>query len=364
MLGYVILGSPVILPPDRMEPTRKRVTVRDIADQLHISHATVSRSLHGDRRISESMRLKVRQKADEMGYRPDPMLAALAQYRRGNAKMPICAGLAWVNHWPEPKKLRTYKEFDLYWQGAAAESERCGFRLEEFVLNKQMTPARLEKILLARNIQGILIPPHGTMAPEWESFNWNNFCVVRFGHSVSHPRAHMISSDQLTDGLIAFENVWTHGYRRIGLVSLPKSTTRFGAGYLFSQMRLSPETRIPPLVFPEHHDEKTRCRIVKSWLNKHKPDAILTDVRQMRETLLNLGYKVPEDLGLAAFSVLDGGADAGIDQNSSEIGKAAVQMLISLINHNERGIPEVCRELLIEGNWVNGSTLPPKYYHE
>ena len=65
-----------------------------------------------------------------------------------------------------------------------------------------------------------------------------------------------------------------------------------------------------------------------------------------------------------AFSVLDGGADAGIDQNSSEIGKAAVQMLISLIKHNERGIPEVCRELLIEGNWVNGSTLPPKYYHE
>jgi LacI family transcriptional regulator len=320
--------------------------------------------LRDDRRISESMRNKVRQKADEMGYRPDPMLAALAQYRRGNTKARICSGLAWINQWPNPKQLRAYKEFDLYWQGALAESERCGFRMEEFVINKQLTLPRLEKILLARNVQGILIPPHGNFATEWRGIDWNNFCAVRFGHSVPHPRSHIITSDQLTDGLIAFENIWKQGYRRIGLVSLPKTVTRFCAGYLFSQMRFSSGTRIPPLVFPEDHNEEIRCRIVKSWINKHKPDAIVTDVRQMRDTLLKVGCEVPASMGLAAFSVLDGGADAGIDQNSWEIGKAAVQMLISLISHNERGIPEVCRELLIEGCWVNGSTLPPKYYHD
>jgi hypothetical protein len=35
-------------------------------------------------------------------------------------------------------------------------------------------------------------------------------------------------------------------------------------------------------------------------------------------------------------------------------------MLISLINHNERGIPEFCRELLVEGRWKDGATLPSK----
>lgn len=82
----------------------------------------------------------------------------------------------------------------------------------------------------------------------------------------------------------------------------------------------------------------------------------------MRGTLAKVGYEVPSDMGLAAFSVLDGGADADIDQNSREIGRAAVQMLISLINHNERGIPEMCRELLVEDRWVNGSTLPLKMH--
>src|ERR1017187_4344007 len=98
-----------------MEPDyqNKRVTVRDIARRLNVSHATVSRSLREDRRISEPVRQKVKLMAKEMGYRPDPMLSALAHYRRGNTNAPIGAELAWVNHWPEPKQFRSFKEFDL-----------------------------------------------------------------------------------------------------------------------------------------------------------------------------------------------------------------------------------------------------------
>jgi LacI family transcriptional regulator len=95
-------------------------------------------------------------------------------------------------------------------------------------------------------------------------------------------------------------------------------------------------------------------------LKKYKPDAILTDVSELPGLLKKIGCKIPDDLGLATTSVLDGNADAGIDQNSKEIGKVAIQLLISLINHNERGIPRVCREVLVEGQWVDGKTLPPK----
>ena len=97
-----------------------------------------------------------------------------------------------------------------------------------------------------------------------------------------------------------------------------------------------------------------------AWLRRSKPDAIFTDCSNLTRLLANCGYAVPKDIGLAATSVLDGGASSGIDQNSKEIGKAAIQLLISLINHNERGIPDICRELLIEGRWVDGDTLPAK----
>jgi len=54
----------------------KRITVRDIARRLKISHTSVSRSLRDDRQISVALRQKVQQAAKIMGYRPDPMILA------------------------------------------------------------------------------------------------------------------------------------------------------------------------------------------------------------------------------------------------------------------------------------------------
>jgi LacI family transcriptional regulator len=338
---------------------KARVTLRDIAERLNISHTTVSHALRDTPRFSKELRMLVKRTAEEMGYRPDPMLSALAHYRRGKKNIPIAAELAWINQWPDPKQLRSFHEFDLYWKGALEEAERNGFRLEEFTINERMSPTRVEKILLTRNIRGILIPPHGGITLNWGDLRWEHFCIVRLGHSISTPRAHLVTSDQLTDGIIAVENIWKRGYRRIGLAISLKVQTRFSAGYFFSQMEWPPELRIPVLAVPEKGSEKDLQQI-RSWLKQHKPDAILTDLTAMPEWLAQFGYNVPGDVGLAILSVLEGGVDAGIDQNSEEIGKAAIQLLISLINHNERGIPEICRELLVEGRWVDGSTLPPK----
>lgn len=337
-----------------------RVTLRDVARRLKVSHTTVSRALRNDPRISETMRRRVQETANEMGHRPDPMLSALAQYRHNKLTKSISAELAWINQWPDPKRLHSFREFELYWEGALEEADRCGFRLEEFVINKQMSPARTARVLYARNIRGILIPPHGGSPLDWQGFDWEDFCIVRFGHSISSPRAHVVTSDQLTDGMMAFENMWNRGYRRIGLVTSGKMYTRFGAGYFFSQMKWSPNLRLPALAITQEKNALDQ-QLLKSWLKNNKPDAILTDVGELRGMLEAVKCQVPQDVGLAVLSVLDGNADAGIDQNSKEIGKAAVQLLISLINHNECGVPNICREVLVEGKWVNGSTLPLRH---
>jgi LacI family transcriptional regulator len=344
-------------------PPNSRVTLRDIARRLKVTHTTVSRALRDSHQISAILREKVRRVANELGYRPDPMLAALAHYRRANINAPICSELAWINLWPNPKDLRKQREFDLYWKGAFAEAERCGFRLEEFTPDKTMTMARLKQIFRARNIHGVLLPPKAPgQVPVWDDFEWDGFCVVRFGHSIQHPNVHLVASDQMSDGLIAYENIRRNGYRRIGLVTnefRSKNLVRFAAGYLFGSMVVPEAERLNPLILAQvnaHEDEQA----LLAWIKHTRPDAIITDLASLKEMLGHIGYQVPQDVALAAMSVLDGNADAGIDQNSGEIGRAAVQMLISLINRNERGIPKICREVLIEGCWVDGSTLPPK----
>lgn len=341
----------------------RRVTLRQIASRLGISHTTVSRALQNDPRISEAVRERVQETAKNVGYEPDPMLAALAHYRRSNVEHPVTAALAWVNTWPEPKKLRSFHEFDLYWKGASAEATHNGYRLDELDCPKEMSPARLQEVLRARGIRGILLPPTWAgMTQDWGSFNWDEFCVVRFGYSTKSPAAHLVTSDQLSNGLLAFERMWNLGYRRIGMVMWEKQGTqlvRFAAGYLYGQLQVPAKFHLHPLLLKEAGqaaDEKQ----LQSWLKKARPDAILTDVSPLPRMLKRAGYRVPQDLGLAALSVLDGGASAGIYQNSDEIGRAAIQLLISLIHHNQRGMPEIPREVIVPGRWVDGDTLPPK----
>jgi LacI family transcriptional regulator len=341
---------------------RARITLSDIARKFRVSHTTVSRALRNDRQISNSLAKKIQQAAREMGYRPDAMLSALAHYRRTSKARPIEAEIAWVNFWPSPEQLRKVHEFDLYWQGAASEAEQSGYRLEEFRLDKEMPARRLERVLLARNIAGIMIPPsRHDLSPDWGDFHWEHFCIVRFGQTTTPPRAHQISADQLYDSVLAYENIRNKGYRRIGLVTtgIGGKRLRFLAGYLYAQAQENAGRRLCPLLFNTAPGRDSLPKLI-AWLKATKPDAILTDQAGVPEMLAQVGYRMPTDIGVAATSIVDGYADAGIYQNSDEIGRAAVQLLISLIHHNERGIPRVRREILVEGEWVDGKSLPTR----
>ena len=121
----------------------RRITVRDIAKEVGVSHTTVSLALRNNPRISDKLREKIQNKAKEMGYSPDPMLSALSNYRLNNQEHPVQAALAWINPWNPPEKLRSFKVFDLYWKGASQTAGNLGYRLEEFIL-KDISTVRYE----------------------------------------------------------------------------------------------------------------------------------------------------------------------------------------------------------------------------
>ena len=338
------------------------VTLRDIAKKLGISHVSVSRVLHNSPLVSASLRKRVQAAAKSLDYHPNAMAVALGQRRYHTAVHPIKAELAWINFWRNPQELRSYREFDLYWKGACETAERLGYRLEEFICHDQITLPRLEKILLTRNISGILIPPHrmGDLPSDWHSLHWEKFSVVRFGYSVAYPKVSVAGGDYLIYGLLAFENIRRLGYRRIGYVYSRTTTGRAQAGFLMKQQELPPKDRIPVLILTDKKDQSIETPRLSAWIKRHRPDAILTDISAMHKMLRTAGYRVPRDIGLATTSVLDGGADAGIFQNSVEIGKAAVETLVALINYSQTGIPSLYRQVLIEASWVDGSSLPPR----
>jgi len=346
-------------------PDPTPVTLRDVAAKLKVSHSTVSRALQNSPHISLARRQEIQEAAQKMGYRPHAVATLLGHQRHAADKRPVSSEVAWINCWPDPKRLRAFKEFNLYWKGASSRAEANGYRLEEFACNDQLSPSRLEQILLARNIHGVILPPNGGYPPPpgWEKVNWEKFCMVRFGSSVKSPCVHLVTSNHLTSGIAAIENMWRLGYKRIGFVGSTDFHIHFRAGFLLKQIHQV--TGKPPIIdflssSASGEDQFSRLLAFSSWLKKNRPEAIFTQVPQTREMLIKLGYRVPEDIGLAATSILDGNADAGIDQNSEEIGRAAFETLLSLLNHHQYGIPKVVREVVITGTWVDGSSLPQR----
>lgn len=59
----------------------QQITLKAIAEETGFTVATVSRALSGKDRLAPATRAKVREAAERLGYRPDPMLSRLAAYR-------------------------------------------------------------------------------------------------------------------------------------------------------------------------------------------------------------------------------------------------------------------------------------------
>lgn len=342
-------------------PTFNRVTIRDIAVKLGVSHVTVSLALRNSPRISKGRREQVQSLAKEMGYRPDPILSSLVVYRQSKRPAPIHSAIAWINHWEHPEALRKVGEFNAYWSGASAAAERFGYRLDEFVWQPDFTPQRFETILQTRNVRGVLIPPHRNQ-PDWGSFHWDNFSVIRFGLSVRSPYSHIVTADHLRGTVSAMEKIHTYGYERIGFVVPGDFDLRLGGnwtgGFYAAQRLLNMAHPLPPLITQQNLEAPLFERKFKQWFDKNKPDAILTVDSRVIQALKQLKLRIPQDVAVAASTVIDIPVDAGINQNSEEIGRVAVETLISLINANDRGKPSVPRRILVEGTWTDGASLP------
>jgi LacI family transcriptional regulator len=342
----------------------KRVTVYDVAQRIGVSHATVSMALRNHPSISESRREEVKRVAAEMGYQPDPHLAALAAYRRANAPAKVQSAIAWINLWEAPDRLRKHREFDLYWEGAAEAARRVGYRLDEIQWSADYTAKRFEQILLTRGIRGVLIPPH-PVVPDWGDFDWKKFCIVRFGLSVPSPDSHLVTADHLRAVIMAVRTMTEYGYQRIGLVVPSDSDRKLGGSFVggFSSAgQIFNFPVLPPLLTEEVlygvAPEKARAALAR-WMKAQKPDAILTTIPNVPVMLRELGFRIPKDVAVAGTAV-DVPVDAGIDQHSEAIGRIAVETLVAQINLNKRGEPSDPYRVLVESRWRDGKSCPRK----
>lgn len=343
------------------DPSKRLVTLRDIAKQLGVSHTTVSLALKGSPRVSEELRRKIQQFAQEVNYRPDPLLQQLASYKKTSKEVSSQSVIAWINDWEDPSRFFKYSEFQSYYDGAIQMAAKLGFRIEVFNTNEQgISPGRLAKILISRGIRGVIVPPQPKRyhIPDKE---WSGLAVLRIGFNNPSPRNHVVGPDQFEGGRQAALGMLAAGYTRIGYVGNHPNEARmrynFSSGFQSGRdPNVNDSDRVPHLFFQDDSLE-SGMEVYQRWLQENRVEAVLSGHRGVEEWTAALGLTFGKDLGLAGTSLVDSILDSGIDQHPHEIGAVAIQFLAQLIAHYSFEIPEISQRLLISPTFVCGSSL-------
>jgi DNA-binding LacI/PurR family transcriptional regulator len=336
-----------------------RVTQRDIAHKANVSHVTVSLALRNDASIPEKTRKRIQKIAEQLGYSPDPLLTALASYRSQNRPASYHANIGWLMSSPHAGKAG-WGDFSLYYKGAEQRARQLGYVLDEINLlgeeyKDQKNYKWLHRLLNARNITGVILPPSHIAAAEF-NFDFSHYSAVRIGYSYRSPILHTVANSQFRTVLVAMQKVAALGYRRIACIltqELDERTSwQFLGGYLAGQHLVPREHWIPPF-YTASGEEPTEA--FYHWVVKNKVECFIAPgYDKLYRSLVKRGL----DIGYADTQVLEEDRFfGGIHQNSRQVGVAAVDQLVSMMHRNDVGFPTIPSQLLIEGSWREGKTL-------
>ena len=333
-----------------------------IARATGVSAMTVSRVLRNMPRVAADTRQRVLQAAKKLGYSPDPHMARLMARVRSHRRRHAEAVIALVRDNIPGDELLDHAYQYVALHDIRARAERHGYRAEEFLLDRtKMSATRLAQILEARGIEGLIISPQSSHSIGME-LDYSRFASVTLGYGLQQPALHRASTNMTRGILQATAELSARGYRRIGLAVTQwvdaRSDHTYSGAMLTYQQHIAPRDRVPLLLFPEN-SLAHEFHIFRAWFNRHRPDVVISFDSYVPEWLTQkLKRKIPEQVGMVVHDWVEQHRNfAGIHHRRAHVAAAAVDMLATLLMQNERGVPDIPRQILTPPTWVEGPSI-------
>ena len=346
-------------------PARKRYyTLADIAARAGVHVTTVSLALRDHPSIPPTTRARIRAVAKEIGYQRDPLLDALNFHRSRQAQQARSVGSAFVVHAGTTRLFGGNHYQPLVYAGAKAAAEARGHTLDIFVVGQgYLAPARLNTILNARGITGVLLSTFEIDIGQLD-LDWSQFCAVKIECLHLRPHLDAVSNDQLQVARLAMHRLRKLGYRRIGLATAREDQTRlaesFGMGVLLEQASLPEAECVPPLIF-SLADVPMLPRLLTEWMRAYQLDVIISNWSELFDAFATAGIRLPDDVAFACLDIPPSMPHvAGIVQNHRLVGQRAMEQLAIMADAYQRGVPEAQSITYIPGYWQDGVTAPAK----
>jgi len=339
------------------------VSLQRIAERAGVSAMTVSRALRNEPRVAKATRERILSIATELGYRPDPQLSRIMtqlQDRRRTRERETIAVIREAETGSDlPGPTYQYVPIDAIRKRA----ERYGYLVEEFWLGVEgMTPDRMDGILDARGIRGVIASPQSSGMPV-RDLDYDRLAAATFGYGLQTPSLHRAAGNMTLAIRIATTELERRGYERIGLALSQwveaRAENAYTATLLHYQTGIPVERRIPPFLFPGNDLDSGRDAFLE-WIAKDQPDSLISFDRKVPEWLAEAGLGIPEDMGLVVHDWTERMTGfAGVNHRREHVASAAVDLVVAQLLQNECGIPEAPRQILIPPVWETGPSVAP-----
>lgn len=321
---------------------------------------TVSMALRDHPRVAVETRERIKKIAKEQGYTPDPNLTELMCYLRKRDVSKEEPVIALLNGKRKPLSELSNDAL-LIRQGAKERAAELGFKTEDFWLHEPgMRIQRVVQILQARGIRGIVVLPveslNDVFSLPQEDFTGVATCAVaaKLGYNQVHP--HFYQSMH-----VGIASLVEKGLNRIGFcitdVDDERSNHLHLSYLLWHQSNIDPSDRIEPL-----RKSKISRNDFFDWVERTRPQVVLSSNIQHYHWLKEAGYKVPEDISFAALgpAMEEEGEIAQVKVGYRKIGATAIDLLRTKLTNEFLGPIDNPAVTLIRGEWVDGKSVSKK----
>jgi len=313
----------------------KNVKLADIAEKLNVSVVTVSKALSGQKGVSEELREKIVQLADEMGYVQPSVARRRAMHTNFNLGVLI-----------EETYLDRYSSFywQMYQQVAQQSMDRGCFSLLEVVTPQMEETKQMPKLLTEHKTDGIIVI--GWVNEEYikKLVEEAEVPLVFMDFMDRKQSADAIISDNFYGAYFLTNYLFEMGHENIayvGTLGATGSITDRYLGYTKSLLEHGRPFRLDWIIDDRdgatgNIDEENKLKLPAEMPTAFFCNCDVT-AGMLIKKLQKAGYRVPEDISVVGYDnyIYPGLCDIEItsyEVDFTEMSKRAVETLVRKLN--------------------------------
>lgn len=333
---------------------KHRVSLRDVAEEAGVHVSTASLALRDDRRLTEETRRRVRETAERLGYRANPLVSAWLRQVRRPESAASGAALAFLLGLRASEAVAREPYYRTFVQGAREEAAVLGYSVSETLFGQDDDEAVMQAIARFRycGVRGVLVfDPARCLSARAADGLADGFAVVVMLRAANAARFNRVGVDTAANVTLILKELRAAGCRRIGfpvaLQALDAVREEALAAYLLQQQFWPPRDRVPLPTAPVEHNKA----LFLEWVSAQRLDAILSTNINLHGFLAGSKRRAHAGIVYAHLGVDVRPGLTGVLNRGFEVGRAAVFKLAGMVTGNRLRAPEVPAVTLVPGVW-------------